>query len=142
MVNLTNVERVRRMDIAGSRLEPQQVLRIGGALLRNLFSRKERRYAPGNRDIGRKGKTGFLTAGADLGNDGGEWGRLELQPVLAQCRADDFLDLLRQPLAPTDGGARQQGCYRPLRAIAGEEIVDFAMTFRDLRSALRTLSSK
>ncbi|OWV84425.1 hypothetical protein ATY79_10835 [Rhizobium sp. R693] len=87
--------------------------------------RFEYRNAPGDSDMRRWGETGLLTARPDLGDNGSEWRCFERQPLLVQCRVDDFLDRFRQPLAPIDG-ARQQGGHRSLRAVTGEKVIDLS----------------
>jgi len=133
VIDLADVERPRRVDVSRPRLEPLEMLRIGGPFFRDLLWAEQCGDAAGDREIGRSRQAGLLASSADLGDDGSERWSLQHEPLLSQRLHDDLLDTLVKALFPSPVPVAQQRRHGPVDAVARQQIVDLAGRQAQLR---------
>ena len=83
VIDLADIQRVRRVDVSGPGPEPMEMFRVRGSLLRNFLGAKQCRYSAGHRQIGWRSHAGLLAAGADLGHDRSKGWSLQLRRARA-----------------------------------------------------------
>lgn len=124
VIDLADIQRVRRVDVSRPGLEPMEMFRVRRSLLCDFLGPKQCWYSASDREVGRRSQARLLAAGADLGHDRSEGRSLQHQPLLSQCRRDDLLDVLLKSLLPCPIPAGQERRHGPIDTVACEQIVD------------------
>lgn len=83
MIDLADIQRVRRVDVSGPGPEPMEMFRVRGSLLGDFLGIEQCGYSAGDREIGRRSQPGLLAAGANLGHDRSEGWSLQHQPLFS-----------------------------------------------------------
>ena len=126
VVDLTDIKRPRRMDVARSRFQSMQVLSVGGAAFGDLLGREQQRDATFDRDIGWRTLAGLFAARPDFGDDRRQRRGFEHQPMRAQGHRNDGLDLARQPLPARPALLRQQRADTAIARVPLQQVVDLS----------------
>ena len=97
---------------------------VGRALLGYFLGREQGVGPRADRDIRRRPQPSRLAARPDLADHRGQRRRLEDQPLLPQCRGDDRLGVVGEPLATGGAFAGQQRRNRPLASISRQQRIN------------------